>query len=56
MLFTFGGDCFPEVSAGCPSDHERAMSLVWVALGAVALNGAGLFVLAWLHARGSSPR
>jgi hypothetical protein len=56
MLFSFGGDCLPEVGHPCPSDHERAMSLVWVSLGAIGINLLGLFLLGWLHARRNSRR
>jgi hypothetical protein len=56
MLGTFGGDCLPELGHQCPSDHERAISLIWVGLGAVVFNAVGLFVLAWLHARSGSRR
>jgi hypothetical protein len=56
MLFTSGGDCISELGHSCPSDHERAMSLVWVGLGAAAVNVVGLFLLGWLHAQSRSRR
>jgi hypothetical protein len=51
MLGSFAGDCLREQDHACPSDHERVMSLVWVALGAMLINVLGLFLLGWLHAR-----
>jgi hypothetical protein len=32
------GDCFPALSSNCPSDHDRNVRMVLIALGALGIN------------------
>ena len=47
------GDCFPELGGSCPTDSERNLRLLWIALAAIAVNAVGLFLIARNHVRAS---
>ena len=49
MLGPTMGDCFPEVGHSCPTDAERRLSLLWIALIAAGINLAALWLLARLN-------
>jgi amino acid permease len=44
MYGVAGGDCFPQFSSSCPSDHERNVRILVIALVALGINVLG-FVL-----------
>lgn len=48
---TMAGDCFPEFGSRCPSDHERNVRVLWVAVAAMGINALSLFVLARAYVR-----
>jgi Ca2+/Na+ antiporter len=51
ILGIVAGDCFPELGTVCPSDHERNMRVLLVALATTSINILGLFLLARAVAR-----
>jgi hypothetical protein len=53
MLGPIMGDCGPGGGLSCPTDHERNLSLLWIALGAAGINIAAVWLLIHLR-RGRS--
>jgi hypothetical protein len=51
MLGPIIGDCLPEMGHGCPSDHERNLSLLWITISAIAINVAAVWLLIRLRRR-----
>ena len=51
MLGPMMGDCLPEMGHSCPTDGERRLGLLWIALIAAAVNLAAV----WLLARRARP-
>ncbi len=49
MLGPLMGDCLPETGHSCPTDHERNLSLLWIALTAVGINVAAVWLLVRLR-------
>jgi len=45
MLGTLMGDCLPETAHSCPTDHERNLSLLQIALAAAGINVAAVWLL-----------
>lgn len=45
MLGPLMGDCLPEMGHSCPTDHERNLSLLWIALAAAGINVAAVWLL-----------
>jgi hypothetical protein len=52
MLGPIMGDCLPELGHTCATDHERNMSLLRIALAAVAINIGALWLFVFLRRRG----
>ncbi len=53
MLGPLMGDCSPGGGLSCPTDHERDLTLLWIALGAAGINIAAVWLLIHLR-RGRS--
>jgi hypothetical protein len=51
MLGPLMGDCLPELGHSCPTDHERNLSLLWIALAAAGINVAAICLLIRLRRR-----
>lgn len=51
MLGPLMGDCLPEMGRSCPTDHERNLSLLWIALAAAGTNAAAIWLLIHLRRR-----
>ena len=51
MLSTVVGDCLPETGAACPTGTERAMTLLWIVVGAAALNALAAGLVVYLRRR-----
>jgi len=45
MLGPIMGDCLPGGGLSCPTDHERNLSLLLIALGAAGINIAAIWLL-----------
>ena len=45
------GDCFPALSSNCPSDHDRNVRIVLIALGALGINFLGFIFIGRALAR-----
>ncbi|WEK43953.1 MAG: hypothetical protein P0Y64_03745 [Candidatus Sphingomonas colombiensis] len=52
MLSTVVGGCLPELGRSCPTGDERAMTLLWIVTGALALNLGVAALVACLRRRG----
>jgi hypothetical protein len=46
MLGPMMGDCLPEMGHSCPTDGERRLNLLWIALIAAGVNVTAVWVLA----------
>lgn len=51
MLGPLVGDCLPEMGHSCPPDHERNLSVLWIALAAAGINVAAVWLMIHLHQR-----
>jgi hypothetical protein len=51
MLGPLMGDCLPEMGHSCPTDHERKINLLWIALTAAAINVTAVWLLISLRRR-----
>jgi hypothetical protein len=51
MLGPMMGDCLPRMGHSCPTDGERRLSLLWIALISAGVNLAAV----WLLARRARP-
>jgi hypothetical protein len=54
MLGPIMGNCLTGGGLSCPTDHERNLSLLWIALGAAGINIAAVWLLIHLRRRGGS--
>lgn len=54
MLGPLMGNCLPEMGHTCPTDHERDLSLLWIALAAAGINVAAVWLLIRLRGRDRS--
>jgi hypothetical protein len=41
------GDCFPDATHECPTDHQRDLAILKIVLGATAVNIGGLFLMGY---------
>lgn len=51
MLGPIMGDCLPEMGHSCPTNHERDLDLLWIALAAAGINVAAVRLLIRLRQR-----
>lgn len=51
MYGTAAGDCFQELSSGCPSDHQRNLRILVIAVAALGLNFLGFVIIGRVLAR-----
>lgn len=54
MLGPVMGDCLPEMGHSCPTDRERNLTLLCIALAAVGTNVAAVWLLVRLRGRDAS--